>query len=65
MSKHGSRSPFLPVGIAMILLAGGFTFGDQNLQWLWRSEPHVAILLVVVGAVLLAAHWMKRRGRPA
>lgn len=39
----------LPYGIAMTLLAFGFSFAGDRLRWLWAGTPYVAVLLVVLG----------------
>ncbi len=44
----------LPYGIAMTLLAFGFTFTGARLRWLWVDTPYVAVLLVVLGVGCVA-----------
>ena len=54
------RSPFLPVGVAMVMLSFGFTFSAGGAHWLWQSQPHSAVLLAVVGAVMIGTHVVLR-----
>lgn len=54
------RSPWLPVGIAMVMLSFAFTFSTGQVQWLWQSQPHIAILVAVVGAVMIGTHIILR-----
>lgn len=54
------RTPFLPLGIAMLLLSLGFTFGATGVRWLWGSEPVVAVILAAAGAVFIAVHVVQR-----
>ena len=51
----------LPYGIAMTLLAFGFTFSGNRLRWLWVDTPYVAVLLVMLGVSCLAVAIARRR----
>lgn len=63
MKRHTHRSAFLPVGIAMALMAAGFTFGAGEIRWFWESQPHVALVLAVVSAGMLTAYVIGRIAR--
>lgn len=61
-----SRSPFLPVGIAMTLMAAGFTFdGNGGLRWLWAAQPVVAAVLAATGVAFIGGWLVQRVQRPA
>lgn len=63
--KRKFASPLLPVGIAMIALAFAFTFSAEGIRWLWRSEPHVSVIVAVAGFSMIVAHLVIRARRRA
>ncbi|MBK0420624.1 hypothetical protein JD292_00830 [Leucobacter sp. CSA2] len=67
-NRNRSRLFLLPIGIAMVLGAGSFTFGSAGAQWMWADQPWVAVLFVALGAAMLAVAMFSRqpaRTRPA
>lgn len=58
-------SPLLPTGIAMMLGAIAFSIDPAGVQWLWNSQPWVALLLAVAGASMIGgAIFARERSRP-
>ncbi|MGV2901323.1 hypothetical protein ACNPM4_06555 [Microbacterium sp. AGC62] len=58
-----SRSIFLPMGIALGLLSGAFTFKAGGAQWMWQSEPAIGALFALVGVSFLVVHFVRRHHR--
>lgn len=63
--KRRFASPLFSVGIAMIALVFAFSFSSEGIQWLWRSEPHISVILGVVGFSMIVAHLVLRARRRA
>lgn len=63
--KRQFASPLLSIGIAMIALVFAFTFSSEGIQWLWHSEPHISVLIGVVGFSMIVAHLAMRARRRA
>jgi hypothetical protein len=60
MKRPAYRLPFLPVSIAMALLSFGFSVGPKEVRWFWEAEPHLALMLAIVGTALIAVHFIQR-----
>lgn len=52
--QRGAAKWLLPYGIAMSLMAAGFTFDSGGVTWLWSASPAFAVVLAAVGMTCIA-----------